>query len=68
MTVLEKVRQWIRSLAASDEEYCDILGKIYINPIRRNMECENPQENCGSCGKNYLREVIKDGRYWKHYE
>lgn len=68
MTVLEKVWQWIQSLATSKEQYHDMLGKIYIDPARRKAECENPRENCGDCEKNYLRKVIKDGRYWKYYE
>lgn len=53
MIVIDKVRQYIRSLAKDDKHYKELLDRIWVNPHRRNKECPHPEcETCRECPKN----------------
>jgi hypothetical protein len=60
MIVIDKVRQYIRSLAKDDKHYKELLDRVWIRYDRRNKECPHPEyETCEGCPKNMLN--IKSG-------
>ena len=55
MTVIEKLRLYIRSISSDEEDYDRRLGEVWVNPKHRNEECSHPEyETCENCPMNHL--------------
>lgn len=56
MKTIDKIRDYLRSISTTDEEYNKLLDKVWISPTRRNSKCQYPeQETCAGCPLNYFR-------------
>lgn len=56
MKTIDKIRQYLRSIAATEQEYSQLLDRVWIDPTKRNKECVHPeQETCAGCPMNYFR-------------
>lgn len=55
MIVIEKVRQYLRSISSSEEDYQKRLGEVWINSRYRNAECPHSEcKTCEDCPMNHL--------------
>ena len=56
MKTIDKIRQYVRSISSTDEDYNRRLLEIYVDPNMRNRECKHPEfQSCGDCPLNRCR-------------
>jgi hypothetical protein len=58
VTVLEKCRDYCKRISSSEDNYKELLGRVWINPNVRNKECSHPEVLCENCELNrFIRKV-----------
>lgn len=55
MVVIDKAREYLRSIADSEEHYNYLLNNVWVNPTFRNSQCQHPELSCGDCPLNFLK-------------
>lgn len=56
MITIDKIRQYLKSISKSDEEYNKLLLETWVDPEKRNKECSHPEhETCENCPLNIFR-------------
>lgn len=62
MIVIDKVKQYLRSISTTETEYQKLLSRIWINPKFRNEECQHPEYiTCDICPLNHFHNLKKRG-------